>query len=182
MHLLPLLLLLTTAFAQQLSIAGPSALKTCETATIEWSGGTGPFEVDVYVSSPTDLAMEVVASAATGSSVAWFVNIAAGAVVQLGVNDAQGNIALGSNITVAAGSSTSCVNADLTATTGSETQVITYTSKSGSSSSVFNPSGAMSFTGEVNSTAAAHSSTASTTAAQTTMAVCLAMFMLVASV
>jgi len=97
--------------ASDLVVITPPALYTCENATLEWSGGQSPFFPAIInggeVAAPP---IEYLLST-TKHKETWLVNIAAGTPINIRVTEARGYVSYSAEVTIQAGSSTSCLPA-----------------------------------------------------------------------
>ncbi|KAK4330705.1 hypothetical protein RTBOTA2_006375 [Rhodotorula toruloides] len=91
------------------TINTPTALYTCEPYQLSWAGGSAPYYVRVLQGGTTSDVIETLVSAQSVTSYTWNVNVPAGSSVTIGLTDSTGQSAYTAQVTVQAGSSTSCV-------------------------------------------------------------------------
>jgi len=104
------LALLSSAYvlAQDLTIATPASLYTCQPVQLSWSGGTSPYFVYIIPGGDTTSQLAQFGQM-DGTTYTWTVDIAAGTSIGVGVTDANGVSQYSAPVTINAGSSTDCV-------------------------------------------------------------------------
>ncbi|KAG9026568.1 hypothetical protein FRB95_008690 [Tulasnella sp. JGI-2019a] len=82
---------LSSLVLAQLTVDTPVNVVQCQPTTLNWSGGTGPYNVFVLPGrQPNAVSIESTISAVPATSLTWGVEIAAGTLVMIGVMDATG--------------------------------------------------------------------------------------------
>ncbi|GAA5834079.1 hypothetical protein JCM3766R1_004452 [Sporobolomyces carnicolor] len=114
-----------------------TGLFTCEPYLISFSGGSAPYTIRANQGGSVSQVLETIATDVSGTSYTWNVNLAAGQSVTLALTDATGATVYADQVTVQAGSSTSCVgqSASSSAAAGSSTAASSATSAASSASS-----------------------------------------------
>ncbi|KAJ7596749.1 hypothetical protein C8J56DRAFT_918243 [Mycena floridula] len=102
-----IILLLVLHVRAELSITAPSGITACQTASISWQGGTGPYQLQVVPGSHAGPSpMRILAGSVSGNVFSWKVDIAAGTSIALVCKDSTGAQALTQAFSVAACSNT----------------------------------------------------------------------------
>ncbi|GAA5985484.1 hypothetical protein JCM5350_004014 [Sporobolomyces pararoseus] len=86
-----------------------TGLFTCEPYLISFSGGQAPYTIRANQGGSVSQVLETIATDVTATSYTWNVNLPAGQAVTLALTDATGATVYADQVTVQAGSSTSCV-------------------------------------------------------------------------
>jgi hypothetical protein len=111
--------LLSLVAATQAVINTPSSLVTCEPTLLSWDATTAPYYLTVIpAGEPSATPLENLGTI-TGTQYTWNVDLAAGTAVSIALKDSTGTTLYTSELTITAGSSTSCVGASSSAASSS---------------------------------------------------------------
>merc|ERR1712144_35813 len=98
------------AAVKAVTVNTPPSLVQCQPAQLTWGQGTAPFYVSIIPGGqPSAAALESFATQ-TGMSYTWMVDIAAGTSVTVKVVDSTGDTNYSDQVTIQAGSETTCTS------------------------------------------------------------------------
>ncbi|KDN53576.1 hypothetical protein K437DRAFT_252943 [Tilletiaria anomala UBC 951] len=145
-----------------LTVNTPSNLIVCIPSLIQWSGGTGPYYLTANAGGSSSDVLATFVNGENVTSYTWTVDLAAGTAVTMGIRDATGATNFAQQVTVQAGSSTTCLNSS---GSGSTSDSSSSTLSSLARESLGTESGALASTSNSSRTSARSTSTRATSAA-----------------
>jgi len=114
------LLLLAPAISA-LTINTPTNVVMCQPYKFTWSGGESPYYLSLIPAQQVTAPPLKVFPTQTGTEYSWLVDLQAGTAFTAALKDNTGTTAYSSDAQIIAGSSTSCLNVNVTETAGSAT-------------------------------------------------------------
>jgi len=109
--------------ASALTVNSPASLTTCQPVLLSWTDadGAAPYYPAIIPGGQSAAAPLKQFPSQTGTSLTWNVDLAAGTSVTIQVTDGAGTINYSSQVTIQAGSDTSCVGSSAAAVAGATT-------------------------------------------------------------